>query len=91
MEQNNKIIEGINFASDSYWGDPNKFKFRAMIDNYTTSTELVQGNDRIVKTEFSINLLGHIITDTVNAQPYNNLKLYGKSSIKFNAETVSRL
>ena len=91
IEQNNKIIEGINFASDSYWGDPDKFKFRAMIDNYTTSSELVQGNDRIVKTEFTINLLGHIITDTINAQPYNTLKVYGKSSIKFNAESVSRL
>ena len=86
IEQNNKIIEGINFASDSYWGDPNKFKFRAMIDNYSTSSELVQGNDRIVKTEFVINLLGHIITDTINAQPYNNLKIYGKSSIKFKAD-----
>jgi hypothetical protein len=91
IEQNNKIIEGINFASDSYWGDPDKFKFRAMIDNYTTSSELVQGNDRIVKTEFTINLLGHIITDAINAQPYNTLKVYGKSSIKFNAESVSRL
>jgi len=65
MEQNNKIIEGVNFASDSYWGDVNKFKFRAMINTYTTSTELVQGNDRIVKTEFDINLLGYIITDTI--------------------------
>jgi len=91
IEQNNKIIEGINFASDSYWGDPEKFKFRAMIDNYTTSSELVQGNDRIVKTDFTINLLGHIITDAINAQPYNTLKVYGKSSIKFNAESVSRL
>ena len=67
MEQNNKIIEGINFASDSYWGDPNKFKFRAMVNNYTTATDLVQGNDRIVKTEFDINLLGYIITDAINA------------------------
>ena len=49
MEQNNKIIEGVNFASDSYWGDPSKFRFRAMIDNYTTSTELVQGNERMVE------------------------------------------
>ena len=36
MEQNNKIIEGINYASDSYWGNPSKFRFRAMIDNFTT-------------------------------------------------------
>ena len=91
VEQNNKIIEGINFASDSYWGDPSRFRFRAMIDTYSTSAEIVQGNDRIVKTEFQINLLGHIITDTVNAQAYNTKKLYSKASIKFTTETVSKL
>jgi len=91
MEQNNKIVEGINFSSDSYWGDPSKFRFRAMIDNYSTSTELVQGNDRIVKTEFSINLLGHIITDTVNALPFNTSKYSDKTTFKITSETSSNL
>lgn len=91
VEQNNKIIEGINFASDSYWGDPDKFRFRAMINNYTTSTEIVQGNDRIVKTEFQINLLGHIITDAINAHPHNNKKFYTKSELRFGAETEGNL
>lgn len=91
VEQNNKIIEGINFASDSYWGDPSKFRFRAQIDNYTTSAEIVQGNDRIVKTEFTINLLGHIITDAINAHPHNNKKFYTKSEVKFGAETETNL
>ena len=91
LEQNNKIVEGINFASDSYWGDPSKFRFRAMIDTYTTSTEIVQGNDRIVKTEFNINLLGHIITDAINAQTFNNRKVYSKSAIKVTSETSSNI
>jgi len=89
LEQNNKIIEGINFASDSYWGDPTKFSFRAMIDSYDTVTEVSQGNERINKTQFQINLLGHIITDTVNAQAYNSKKLYSKASVKFGAENES--
>jgi len=91
VEQNNKIIEGINFASDSYWGDPDKFRFRAMINNYTTYTEIVQGNDRIVKTEFQINLLGHIITDAINAHPHNTKKFYTKSELRFGAETETNL
>lgn len=91
VEQNNKIVEGINFASDSYWGDPSRYRFRAMIDNYTTSAEIVQGNDRIIKTEFQVNLLGHIITDTINAQAYNTKKLYSKAAIKFGIETVNKL
>jgi len=90
MEQNNKIIEGVNFASDSYWGDPSKFRFRAMIDNYTTSTELVQGNERMVRTEFNINLLGHIVTDTVNALPFNTQKYTGKTNLKFTGEIAKK-
>lgn len=91
VEQNNKIVEGINYASDSYWGDPSRFKFRAMIDNYTTSTELVQGNDRMVKTEFQINLLGHVVTDTINAQVFNTKKLYSKAAIKVTTETTGNI
>lgn len=90
MEQNNKIVEGINFASDSYWGDYNKFKFRAMINTYNTSTELVQGNDRIVKTEFQINLLGYIITDAINAVEFNTKKMYSKSSVTITNETTKK-
>jgi hypothetical protein len=33
VEQNNKIIEAIEFAADSYWGDPNRWQFRTMIDH----------------------------------------------------------
>lgn len=91
IEQNNKIIEGINFASDSYWGDPSKYKFRAMIDNYTTSSELVQNKDRIVKTNFQIKLLGHIVTDVQNAHPHNNIKSYSKAQVKVTSETVRKL
>ena len=91
VEQNNKIVEGINFASDSYWGDPSTFRFRAMIDTYTTSAEVVQGSDRIVKTEFQINLLGHIVTDTYNAQLVNTKKVYSKTNIKITSETVNKL
>ena len=91
VEQNNKIIEGINFASDSYWGSPDRFRFRAMIDNYATASEVVQGNDRIVKTEFSINLLGYIITDQVNALNFNTSKFSNKTNLKITNETSSKL
>lgn len=89
VEQMNKIVESINYASDSYWGDPEKFKFRAMIDNYTTAVELTKGTDRAVKTNFTINLLGHIIPDTINTQSLSNRKLFSKSRVTFSLETVS--
>ena len=88
VEQMNKIVESINFASDSYWGDPERFKFRAMIDTYTTTTEMVQGQDRMIKTNFTINLLGHIVPDTINTSIANMNKLFSKSAINFTFETA---
>ena len=62
-----------------------------MIDSYTTSTELVQGSDRIVKSEFQINLLGHIVTDTINALAVNSKKYFSKAAVKVTAETVKNI
>jgi len=89
VEQMNKIVESINFASDAYWGDPEKFKFRAMIDTYTTTTEMVQGQDRMVKTNFTIKLLGHIVPDSINTSIANMNKFYSKSAVKFTLETAT--
>lgn len=87
IEQMNKIVESINFASDAYWGNPEKFSFRAMIDNYTTATELNQGQDRKVKTEFTINMLGHIVPDTINSQLNGQNKFYSTARVNFKLET----
>ena len=62
-----------------------------MIDNYTTATEIVQGNDRMVKTDFTINLLGHIVTDVVNAQVHNSKKLFSKAAVKVTSESTGNI
>ena len=88
VEQMNKIVESINFASDAYWGDPEKFNFRAMIDNYTTVTEVNQGQDRTVKTNFNITMMGHIVPDSINTSIANMNKFYSKSAVKFGLEVA---
>ena len=91
VEQMNRIVEGINYASDAYWGDPQRFKFRAMIDNYATAVELNKGVDRAVKTTFNINLLGHIVPNTVNTLQAGSKKFYSKSRVFFKLETVNNV
>jgi hypothetical protein len=92
IEQMNPIVESINFASDSYWGDPQRFKFRARIDNFTSVTELVQDNDRAVKSTFNIMLSGYIIPDTINADIVNATgKFYSKSKVVIGTETVKKI
>jgi hypothetical protein len=65
MDQLNKIIEAIEYASDSYWGDPSRFQFRAMIDSFAIKNELVDKEERTVSSTFSIKLNGYIIPDTI--------------------------
>ena len=64
---NNKIIEAINYASDSYWGDFERFKFNARIDSFANKIEVSQGTNRMVKTDFTVKLQGYIIPDAMGA------------------------
>jgi hypothetical protein len=89
VEQNNKIIEAIEYASDSYWGDPNRWKFKASIDNFATTVNVENGADRAAKSTFNIRLNGYLIPDTVNkdlAAARN--KFYTKSQVIFDLEVV---
>ena len=81
MDQLNKIIESCEYASDSYWGDPERFKFKATIDSYATTVELNDGQDRIVKSTFTLNMYGHIIPDSVQKQISSLKKFNSKSQV----------
>ena len=88
VDQMNKIIEAINYASDSYWGDPERFKFRAMIDDFTNVIETQKGAERSVKTTFNIKLNGYIIPDVVQKSMNAFNKFNEKSKIIFSMEVV---
>jgi hypothetical protein len=89
VEQINPIIEAINFASDSYWGDFSRFKFRARIDSFATTTEVNTEDGRAVKSTFNIVLNGYIIPDVINKQIANADMYYGTSQLIFNFETTT--
>ena len=90
VEQNNKLVEAIEFASDSYWGDPARYKFRAAIDSFATTTLLEEGTDRAAKSSFTIKVNGYIIPNTVNKDMATaRSKFYTKSQVIFTMETTS--
>ncbi len=91
VEQCDKLIEALNFASDSYWGDKDRYRFRAMIDSYAPTVEVVQGQDRAVKATFNIKLNGYIITDTYNRDKANLKKFYSKAQVNFKMETAGTI
>ena len=91
VEQMNKIVEAMNYASDSYWGNPERFKFRARIDSYATSVEIENAGNRIVKTQFSLKLHGYLIPDTIQKELSSVKKQSNGTQIIFDMETVKTL
>jgi hypothetical protein len=91
VEQMNKIVEAMNYASDSYWGNPERFKFRARIDSFQTNTELPVGAERIVKTNFSLSLRGYIVPDNIQKQLASIKKFSNAVQVVFTTEVVSNI
>lgn len=91
IEQLNKIIESIQYAQNSYWGDPERFKFKATIDSFTNITELNQGEDRNVRATFDLKLFGHIIPDIIQKDLTVDKKVFSKTQIVTSTETVANI
>ena len=89
IEHMNKLIEGITFASDSYWGDPNRFKFRTIVSPFAPTTEVTTDDSRVIKTTFDLTLHGYIIPDTINRAMATDNLYYGTSQLVFNFETTT--
>lgn len=64
-DQMNNIVEPVIYTEGSFWGDPERFKFRTKIDSFTNTTDLLQDQDRVVRTAFTITMFGYIIPDTL--------------------------
>lgn len=90
VEQMNKLVEAINFASNSYWGDPQKFQFKTSITSFSTQTILEEGTDRAVKSTFSMTINGYLIPDSVNAEiAKSSNKFHNFTKVVFNPEIVT--
>lgn len=85
VSQMNSIIEAVNYASDSFWGPKDQFKFQSSVDSF--KTEISTDDDRTVKTMFSINLNGYIVPNTVNAAA-GLMKRWKKTSISLSMQEI---
>jgi hypothetical protein len=61
VEQCNSVVEAINFATEDYWGDKQRFKFRTSISDYNFETSVDAGQDRVVKATFSLMCYAYLL------------------------------
>ena len=89
VAQLNKIVEAIEYASDSYWGNPEQFQFQTRIDSFNTVTELQNNAERLVRSTFNIKVHGHIVPEVLQKDLNSIKKFSSKSKIIINLETTS--
>ena len=87
VEQLNGIVEAINYASDSYWGNPQRYQFKAAIDSFNIITEVPQDDVRVVRSTFDIRLFGYIIPNTLQNNVSSLKKFRNKAKLIFSLET----
>jgi hypothetical protein len=88
VEQLNKIVEAMEYASDAYWGNPQRYQFKAMIDSFGFQTELTNNDERVVRSTFDIKINGYIIPEILQKDITAIKKFSNKTKIIFSMETV---
>jgi hypothetical protein len=91
VEQNNKIIESIEYAADSYWGDKNRYQFRTSIDSFATTNIINTGEDRVATTNVNLSVNGYLIPNTINQHISDTNLHYSPSQVVFTFETTGSL
>ena len=91
VEQLNKIVEAMNYVSDAYWGNPERFKFQARINSFGFQTELNESAERVVRSTFDVVLNGYIIPDTVQKDSTAINKFNNKTKTTIFFETTDTI
>lgn len=95
MEQMNSVVENITFESDEYWGEDNNYKFISRIKQVDQKTELPNSNDRLVRSQFSIDVKAYILPQSAldkNGNRKATVSLqYSPKKVVFDTEIVVSL
>jgi hypothetical protein len=83
-----KLIKMMEYASDSYWGNPERFKFKVNIDSFSTVSELSENAERVVRATFTLKLFGYIIPDIPQRDLNATRKFSETTSVTFGLEVT---
>ena len=80
-EHMNKIVEAFQYATDEYWGDKDGFKFRVKIDNFDNTTEVSEGSQRIVRTNFTMAVYAYLLPEQFDNESTHKKSLRPKKVV----------
>ncbi len=85
-EHMNKIVEAFQYATDRYWGNEDKYKFRVRIDSFDNQQEVGEGSERVIRTTFTMQVNAYLLPETYNETPIVKKEL-SKKRVVFGIET----
>lgn len=88
VEQMNFIIERIKFDTEDYWFDNRGFKFRTRIEGFDHTTEVNMGEDRVVKTEFTLMCNAYLLPDLFDGKKPTTIKTLTPKKVVMGMEVV---
>jgi hypothetical protein len=88
LEQINKLIEKIIYNEGTYWGDPNKFKFRTEIESIDNDMEVASDRERSVRARFNMTIYGQVLPEEFGYKKTSKIGISPKKVI-FNQEVVT--
>ena len=73
VEQMNPLVESFVAQSNTYWGDGERMKFLCTIDNISDASEMNQGDERFIKSTFSVMAKTYLLPEFLNSQVTNKV------------------
>ena len=87
IEQMNRIVERINYSDGAYWGNPEKMRFRSIVDSFDDATE-IGDTERLIRTNFNVTINGYLLSEKgLDNKPTMN-KFITPKKVSFYESTV---
>lgn len=90
IKQMNGIIEKLNYSDGAYWGDPEKMRFRSIIDSFDDATE-IGDTERLVRTNFNLTIMGYLLSEKDNDNKPTTNKFLTPQKVTFGESIVDEI
>ena len=86
--QMSAVIEAINWAANDYWGTRHGSKFRVVITDYQTTTDVQADNERMLKCTFSMQVYAYLLPERRENQEKTTTKIFTARKIVIEPEVI---
>ena len=90
IKQMNSLIEKFTYSDGAYWGNPDKMRFKSIIDSFDDATE-IGDTERLVRTTFNLTLKGYLLSEEGNDKKPTTNKFITPQKVTFSESLVDEV